>query len=76
MQLQGVQKPSLTNYRVTSNPEAIPKLALMRAGSLMFPRHPRAFNHWMASSAVSLLEVGAIVLFFHTRRMLRVASPS
>jgi hypothetical protein len=32
----------------------------------------RSFNHWMASSAVWVLVVGAIVVFFDVRRILRV----
>jgi len=34
----------------------------------------RSFNHWMASSAVWVLVVGAIVLFFDVRRIVRVGS--
>jgi hypothetical protein len=35
----------------------------------------RSFNHWMASSAVWVLAIGVIVLFFDVRRILRVGHP-
>jgi len=35
----------------------------------------KSFNHWMASSAIWVLVVGVIVLFFDVRRILRVGSP-
>lgn len=53
--------------------EALSASGLPSSKALVFVN---SFNHWMASTAFWVLAVGAAILFFDVRRILRVASPS
>jgi len=46
----------------------------MRSGFADAADFVTSFNHWMANSAVWVLVIGAIVIFFDVRRIVRIGS--